>query len=461
MMATPIQPFSEIEPSKLEAITPSQFITFTMQNTLKNRLHLCSPLLRIAVLDSPLHSADKSPVISAMIVPKDRETDWNFCTKSGHMQLLFKFHGLISRLILIGNIPPVRGPFAYKRPSVTDRTNQEILENELKPLLLSLHPKSSSLCDNGLPGTLFLKDDDDVAYRVTVDEIRGPIVGEILVEDIQLLGYDDRNKQLRRRLRFQRMPQVLQSQAILVAITGNNEATTPTDLESLRKIESVRFEANTQILVHPYLIPMVWGLAKVASHLDMLLKPRALCLGVGGGVLLNFLDTEMGFEVTGVESDRVVLDVATEYFGLNKTGSIRLVVGDAIFMIENVLPNYPPARFDVVFVDLDSSEAENGFCAPPPEFIKKPVFEGLRSAIDDGGVVIMNEAHLNQVLYATMVKELKEIFHKVFLVYVEDIENRVVIATVSPPSPVGIGNVFLMKLKSKFRNTYISSIDEL
>ncbi|PQQ06960.1 methyltransferase-like protein 13 [Prunus yedoensis var. nudiflora] len=35
-------------------------------------------------------------------------------------------------------------------------------------------------------------------------------------------------------------------------------------------------------------------------------RPKALCLGVGGGALLGFLKAELGFQVVGVEADKEV-----------------------------------------------------------------------------------------------------------------------------------------------------------
>ena len=45
------------------------------------------------------------------------------------------------------------------------------------------------------------------------------------------------------------------------------------------------------------------------------LKPKALCIGVGGGALLRFLRAQLGFEVVGIEADEV-LRVARRYFWL-------------------------------------------------------------------------------------------------------------------------------------------------
>ncbi|KAI3750911.1 hypothetical protein L2E82_21825 [Cichorium intybus] len=163
---TPPQPFAPPDPSVFEAITPGQFVSFTTANTLNHKRLLHFPVLRVAVLDSPLAKDDnESPSIAAMLVPKNREIDWNFCTESGHRQLLFNFPN-VSRLILIINMPPHQGPSVYKLGPITDSVEQEKVETELKPLLMPLHPKVSS--DKSLPETPFLTYENDVAYRVTV-----------------------------------------------------------------------------------------------------------------------------------------------------------------------------------------------------------------------------------------------------------------------------------------------------
>ncbi|KAI3721803.1 hypothetical protein L2E82_32821 [Cichorium intybus] len=478
----PSQAFVLPDPSVFEAITPGQFVSFTTTNTLKNHRQLLHfPILRVAVLDSPLAKDDnESPSIAAMLVPKNRETDWNFCTESGHLQILFNFPN-VSRLILIGNMPPHKGPSVYKLRPI-DPVEQKKLETDLKPLLMPLHPKVSS-DHNSLPETPFLTYEDDMAFAVTVAKLSGPIVGEFLVEDVELVGGNDRNKQLRRRLRFKRMPRVVQSQALLHPIIPYDEGTTQTDLESLRKIENSKFVADPSILVHPHLTSMIAGLSFIVSNVDPRIRqgfaPRALCLGVGGGVLLSFLATNLWFEVTGVEADPIVLNAATQHFGLNESASIHLIVGDAIEFIQNLAPrkikqesnesevgdNVPDAKFDAVFVDLDSSDAKNGFSAPPPEFAKKPVFETLRSLLDDQGVLIINVVSPNDLFYSTLVKELKEIFYKVHYIDVgPGVQgNKVVMAILSPTFYDGNDSIneFLEKLESLIPEDVLENIVDI
>ncbi|XP_023773081.1 uncharacterized protein LOC111921737 [Lactuca sativa] len=458
-----------------KTLTPSQFITFTVPNPVNHPCYLNTPRLRVAVLDSPVAvAADYLPKVAAMIVPDQRETDWNFCTESGHLQLLFNIPGL-SRLILIGNdLPPNPEPPVYIRPPVTDTVDREKLEDEIQPLVMALHPK---VCfQKGLPNLLFLTYEDDVLYRVIIARFVGPFVGEFVVEDVEMESNNDSDKKLRRRLRFKRMPNLIQSQVPLIPILDDGQSNTKLDLESLRKMKNAKFDVDTTVLVHPYLTPMVSGLFLIASHLNERIQQgftsRALCLGVGGGALLSFLNTQMEFEVVGVEADEAVLSAAKQYFGLNNGKSIQLIVGDAIEVIQNFATKGDTDdsqvsfeglddKFDVVMADLDSSEARNGISAPPPEFIKKSVFQAVRLLLHDHGVLIINVVPQNEVIYMKLVQELKDAFHKVYGIDVGNQDNFVLVATLSPSSSNDHENAFLKRLRSVIQGAYMDSIVEL
>ncbi|PWA75236.1 S-adenosyl-L-methionine-dependent methyltransferases superfamily protein [Artemisia annua] len=357
-----------------------------------------------------------------MFVPKNRENDWIFSTETGHLQLLFTLSN-ISRLILIGNEPSLEH-FVYVRSNVVDR---EEMEKGLKDLVIALHPK---MCfRSGVPEPLFLVYEDDVVCSVVL----GKFVGAF-------------------------------SQARLVASFGEGVCETcdmGLGLERMRGMEGVEFRVDTSVLVHPYLTPMVSGLYLIVGSLNERIQqgfcPRALCLGVGGGALLSFLNNELGFEVVGVEVDEVVLSVARQYFGLNDGKSVRVVVGDAIEMIEKAACGVSidglDAKFDVVMVDLDSSEAISGISAPPPEFVRKSVFQVMKSFLHDHGVLVINVISPNKVFYGNLVRELQDVFHKVYEKDVENDGNVVLMATLSPAVSSDHNNAFFMRLKSVVSGT--------
>ncbi|XP_076890990.1 uncharacterized protein LOC143542240 [Bidens hawaiensis] len=434
-----------------ETLTPSQFTTFTIPNTVNHRCHLHTPLLRIAVLDSPTAAADDL-TIAAIIIPEHRETDWTFSTEAGHLQLLFN-NPNVSRLILIGNnINPNPKPLDYVRTvvdPVVDSVNKEKIELELNGLVIALHPKLSFV--NGVPKPLFLTYEDDVLVRVIVDRFNGPFVGEFVVEDVEL-----ENKEFRRRLRFKRMPNLIQSQVVI------NPSDTELGLTSLMSMKKVKFRVDIGTLVQPYLTPMVSGISLIGPSVNDRIRlgftPRALCLGVGGGALLSFLNGKLGFEVVGVEADEVVLCVARRYFGLNDGKSVKVVVGDAMKSVESL-----NGKFDVVMVDLDSSEARSGISAPPLEFVKKSVFRGMRSLVYDHGVVVINVIPPNELFYETLVQKLQDVFHKVYAVDVKNDGNIVLMAMVSPVVVVAdeCECAFLTRLRSVVLGSYMDCIVEL
>lgn len=132
----------------------------------------------------------------------------------------------------------------------------------MQPLVMALHPK---VCfQKGLPNLLFLTYEDDVLYRVIIARFVFPLVGEFVVEDVERESY----KILRRRLRFERMPNFIQSHVPLIPIFDDGQSNTKLGLESLRKMKNEKFEFDTKVLVHPYLTPMVPGFFLIASHLN-------------------------------------------------------------------------------------------------------------------------------------------------------------------------------------------------
>lgn len=374
-----------------ETISPSRFISFTIPNP-------TSPphLLRVAVLDSPIHSSP--PRAAAMLVPKRRETDWIFSTESGHLQLLLNLPD-ISRLILIGDDPE-----AISDSPAED--NDEILEQRLKPLVVALSPKTLTK-DEEVP---FLIYEDNVVSRVELERSVGPYVGEMLVEDVEI-EIEEGRREFRRRLRFKRMPNLVQSDVKIVRGRG----------------EEFKFKLQLRELVHPYLAPMVASLSLIDSELKRSRPPKALCIGVGGGGLLSFLKLQLGFEVTGVEIDPQVLSIARRYFGLEERFA-SVHVGDGI----DFLKRYDGGgKFDVLMVDLDSTDPIHGVSAPPMDFVARDVLLAARAVLVPCGVLVVNVIPPDKTFYQELKDEFRRVFAELYEIDVGNGENFVLTATVS------------------------------
>lgn len=414
-----------------EAFSPSRFISFSFPNPCNSHSSL-----RIAVLDSPIEPTG-SPSVAAMFVPPGLETDWIFSTESGHYHLLFDSPG-ISRLILVGDQESVTGHdslLIYKRQDSASTWSRLVVS--LQPLLLALFPKSCF--KNGIPEVPILSFVDNVICSVVLERCIGSSVGEFLVENVEIERESFETREFRRRLRFKRMPNLIQTEIRIIPEANLN-------LDGV-EIQNIEFQPDTRVLVHPYLPPMAASLSLIASSIDEQIqtghRPKALCVGVGGGALLSFLATHLDFEVVGVEMDMEVLRVAQQYFGLVENEFLHISIGDATEFLENASKSnkkqkcgsfgvHMSSEYDVIMVDLDSSDAQNGMSSPPLEFVGRDVLLSARSVLSEHGILVMNVIPLDKLFFETLVDEFRSVFDDLFQIDVDNDENFVVIASVCP-----------------------------
>lgn len=255
-------------------------------------------------------------------------------------------------------------------------------------------------------------------------------------------------------------------------------------------IGKVEFRPDIKVLVHPYLAPMVAGLSLISSCIEERIRtrfrPKALCIGVGGGALLAFLKTQLGFEVVGVEADEEVLRVARRFFGLDGNDSIRVIVGDAINVIEKLADranghnmccfganeaesnclydgNDVNNKFDAIMVDLDSSDAATGTSAPPLEFVRKHVLLAAKLVLCDFGILAINVISPNRSSYEKLIHDFREVFHDLYEIDIGNGENFVLVATMSPTmsSISDCDNSFLIRLRLVVSGVHMDSLRKI
>ncbi|KAM7263954.1 hypothetical protein ACFE04_001637 [Oxalis oulophora] len=431
--------------SIFETINPSNYITFTITNPNPS----LTQLIRLAVLDSPiLHNSP--PTVAAIFVPINREHDWVFSTESGQLELLLNSPQQLSRLILIGNQPNTTYP-----DGVAVHHSMNVIDNELKhwfkPVLIALSPNICRKDPNfEVP---FMSYDDGLISSLVLDINVGPFVGEFLVEDVELDNNDCVGiSRFRRRLRFKRMPNLVQTEVLILPECGSES----------RKIGEVGFRPDVSVLVHKYVAPMVASLGLISEYVEGRFRVgftvKCLCLGVGGGALLGFLKSQLGFEVLGVEVDEEVLRIARKYFGLDE--SIRVCVGDAVKVLRNLSQKSSDSKFDVVMVDLDSGDVRSGVSAPPLEFVKNDVLLAAKLVLCESGIFVINVIPPNRSFYETLICDFREVFPELYEIDVGNGENFVLIATVQPiaSSVCNNSNYFLTKLRTVISGSFVDSI---
>jgi hypothetical protein len=269
--------------------------------------------------------------------------------------------------------------------------------------------------------------------------VTGPVVGEMFVEDVAV-DCAPAPAELRRRLRFKRMPCLVQTQ---VRLARPSSAAAASSL--LQELEEDGPGSSLQpvvggALLQPYLQAMAAGLALIASSVEEIIlsgaRPRCLCAGLGGGALLMSIRMGLGFDVIGVEADSAVLEVAKNYFGLVEDEFLRVRVGDAIEVIQDFARRDEPdtTNFSAVMVDLDSSDAMCGVSAPPLEMTHGSILAAARRILHHHGVLVLNviPPAADGSFYRGLIDVLRQVFSELYEIDVGNGENFVLIATVSP-----------------------------
>jgi len=74
-----------------------------------------------------------------------------------------------------------------------------------------------------------------------------------------------------------------------------------------------------------------------------------LVLGVAGGSVIKTLVDEINFEgkITGVEIDKAVIEIANEYFHLDKIKNLEIIIDDAFEFVLKTKDNY-----DLIIIDI-------------------------------------------------------------------------------------------------------------
>ncbi|XP_062000634.1 uncharacterized protein LOC133717897 [Rosa rugosa] len=149
-----------LDNTTFEIITPSRFTTFS---------------LRVAVLDSP-PTHPESPECSS---------------------------------------PNTASPTGYSPPTPAISSSSSGVS--LKPLFLALSPKSKSCFKHGIPEIPILSYQDNLISSLVLEKCVGCLVGEMVVEDVEIdSGGEVSTREFRRRLRFRRMPNLIQTEVLRV-----------------------------------------------------------------------------------------------------------------------------------------------------------------------------------------------------------------------------------------------------
>ncbi len=149
-----------------------------------------------------------------------------------------------------------------------------------------------------------------------------------------------------------------------------------------RYVQSINWDS-------PFVEKRVWG---VLASLIQEKRPEAksaLILGLGGGTLCHLISKAMPkVQMVAIEIDKVMIDVAKEYFDLDSIPNLKIIRDDAFRVIaESEKYDIHKDSFDVVVMDIYSG-------GEYPELASSGTFfSGLKRLVRPGGLLVFNRIY--------------------------------------------------------------------
>ena len=112
-----------------------------------------------------------------------------------------------------------------------------------------------------------------------------------------------------------------------------------------------------------------------------------LVLGVAGGSVIKTLVDEIKFKgkITGVEIDKAIIEIANEYFHLDKIGNLEIIIDDAFEFVFKTQDKY-----DLIIIDVFQD-------TKMPSFLFESFFmERICHLLHSKGFILFNTMVLNE-----------------------------------------------------------------
>ena len=112
-----------------------------------------------------------------------------------------------------------------------------------------------------------------------------------------------------------------------------------------------------------------------------------LILGVAGGSVVQTLVTDFSFtkNITGVELDKEIIDVANSYFNLDKISNFKCIIADAEQFV-----NTDANHYDLIVIDIFKDTEMPAF------LFEKNFITNCKKLLNKNGYILFNTMHLNK-----------------------------------------------------------------
>ncbi|KAJ7971670.1 methyltransferase-like protein 13 [Quillaja saponaria] len=403
------------------------------------------------LLDAQQQGGPFTYYCGVFLVPKSRAREWLFFSEEGQWMVVKSSKA--ARLIMV---------FLD-----TGHANAS-MDDIQKDLSLLVKPLAPGKDDNGsqIP---FMMASDGIKQRTIVHQVTSSLTGPITVEDVV---YEDVGNEVKcilpsreiafRRLIFERAANLVQSEAVLkegspIKLVGEFEKkkTTSSSKSKKRGARRRNDEPSIQLAVyHGYLASsyhtgIISGFILISSYLESVAScgkmVKAAIIGLGAGLLPMFLRRCMPFMlIEVVELDPLILDLARDYFNFTEDECLKVHIADGIkFFGEtetsteadsgygngNCLASQAEdtgdLKFDIIIIDVDSSDSSSGMTCPAPEFLEESFLETIKVKLSKQGLFVVNLVSRSPAIKEIVLLRMKKVFGHLFCLQLDEDVNEV------------------------------------
>ncbi|XP_039280427.1 eEF1A lysine and N-terminal methyltransferase homolog [Nilaparvata lugens] len=346
--------------------------------------HSDMPRYTVVVVDAKCAKPPQNMTYAAFIVPQGREREWLFGTKEGRKTIVASSG--MDRLAFI---------LLHRGCQYTD---QQAVQDEVGNAVRAMAPARIIKQKQKIP---FLSVGPDLGNRREVYKGKSEMSGEYVIEDAE-----GDNSVIYRRLIFFSNQSLVQSEARLLPVSEGFPLMVDLDYLACQH--------------HVYMLLGVYLAQKIIGKYDL----KILIIGLGGGGLAMF--TRRLFPqafITVVDIDPEVKNIAVNYFGLEESDKMKIVIADGIDYIQKSMKSGD--IFDAVLFDINSNEFVPGLSCPPKIFLENETLENTSKIISKKGIFILNfVCRLDSLREVTRDKH-KRLFNDIKVISVKDEVNEI------------------------------------
>lgn len=390
---------------KLEVIN-NDFVYETdifLYNESKPRYHL-------SIYDNNKSNYDEKELskVGVFIIPQGKENQWIYKSNEGRNKIVYQ--SKYNRIIFV----------CINRNHHYNSLDE--VQNELNPLIPQYYPIKY---EESVP---FFTSGNDIGSRNVIYCEKSEISELVEVEKVDdSEGEDDVKDGYYLRLYFSTESNEIQSECRIIPKPIKQKKGGKKGKKNITTTE-ITTETSQTIVDYGYLsfsYHKLFVTALAANQNILKINPlRILVIGLGGGSLPLYLyNTFNTINLSVVELDPVVVNIAKKYFGLIENERCNVIIDNGLTFV-NKEAETKENIYDIIMIDVDYKTRDNSLSFPPPEFLEDSFLINCKKLIgsENGMICINYGTHVADDL-EKLVERLKPNFPDVLVFNSDDINK--------------------------------------